>query len=740
MSLPPLAFERPDQPLVTVVVTAHNQWPFTYRCLESVLRHQTDVPYIVMVVDDASTDGTAAELAQLVTGVDVVALPDNVGYVRACNAAFARVDTEFVVLLNNDTEVLAGWLDELVQTAREPGVGAVGSKLIYPTGHLQEAGSAIWRDGSGWNLGQGDDPRDPRYNFRASVDYCSAASLLVRMDVLREVGGFDERFAPAYYEDVDLQLAIRARGLDVVYQPRSAVIHHKGLSHGARDENDINRYMDENRKKFTDKWAPVLAGHPTGDPGDVLESVWRRTRGVVLVFDIWVPTWDRDAGSLRMFNLIASLAAAGFGVVFFPFNRYPTEPYVSQLQNMGVRVVHGPYDFGKVLEEFRALAVLALISRPEVAQVCIPAVRRHLPECRIVFDTVDLHFVREARRAEVTGSGEASVAAQEMRSLELRLMAAADVTTVVSTYERDLLAAEAPGIRVELLPLVHEPLASAADSEGRDGVIFVGSFQHPPNADGMQWFLQSVWPEVSAAVPHARLRIVGASPPPMLQSVAARFANVDVLGWVPEIAEVYASSRVSVAPLRYGAGLKGKVGEALAMGVPVVVTPVAAEGLSLVHESSALVAESAHDFAAAVMRALTDDALWARLSAGGIAAARDVLGHDVCVAALEKLTAGVSRPGEVAPVPIEIELARMSTIDGPPSYLDPNSPDFIAAAGRYTRAQQATATVAHRVSALFDRHPGARRLLLPPGSTRESWARSVYQARVSRRRVPERDG
>ena len=140
---------------------------------------------------------------------------------------------DYVLFLNNDTLVTAGWLDALVRCIEEaPHAGLVGAKLIYPDGRLQEAGGIVFADGSGWNYGRFDDPADPRYNFRREADYCSGAAILLRRDLFLQLGRFDARYAPAYYEDTDLAFAVRAAGKKVFYEPRAMVIHFEGITSG----------------------------------------------------------------------------------------------------------------------------------------------------------------------------------------------------------------------------------------------------------------------------------------------------------------------------------------------------------------------------------------------------------------------------------------------------------------------------------------------------------------------------
>ena len=206
----PIEFPVRDSVDVSVIIPVFNQLQFTQSSLASIQDNQADQSLEVIVVDDSSTDGTEETLPRI-PGLVYLRNEENVGFVASCNRGAAKARGNYLVFLNNDTVVTAGWLSALRETFQfEPHAGLVGSKLIYPDGRLQEAGGIIWRDGSGWNRGKFDDPRKPEYNFLREVDYCSAACLMLPKSLFQSVGGFDSRYVPAYYEDTDLAFKVRS--------------------------------------------------------------------------------------------------------------------------------------------------------------------------------------------------------------------------------------------------------------------------------------------------------------------------------------------------------------------------------------------------------------------------------------------------------------------------------------------------------------------------------------------------
>ena len=601
-----------DRPRVRIVVPVHGQLPYTLRCLDSLTTAAGRTAFRVVVVDDASSDGSA-DVLERIEHLRVLRLMDNVGYVHAVNVGAADADEPYVCLLNNDVEVTDGWLDAMVALLDDdPQVGLVGARLVEldDPDVLLEAGGAVFADAEAWNYGRGDAADADPYRHVREVDYCSAAAIVVRTSAWRELGGFDERYAPAYYEDVDLAFGVRSLGYQVMYTPAAVVRHAEGATHGRDPVDGVKAYqMRRNRRLLAAKWPSAIAAQAPG-PERVLRARDRRPGPRVVIVDTKVPTPDVDAGSVRMWEIVESLRRQGAVVSLVATDTEPRNPWSGILRHNRVEVFDSYVHLGRMVEQLDPDVVV--LSRLNVATSLLLDVRAHAPNALLVFDTVDLHHLRVSRQAELEGTTEAGRLARSFEELELAAVRACDVTLVVSTAEQQLLAQVTPHADVRVLATVHSAAPMGPAFAERNGVLFVGNHHHTPNTDAALHLANDVMPMVRRTLPGLRLTMVGGHPPQSVLDLADEHTMVP--GWVPELTSLYDEARVAVAPLRYGAGVKGKVAEAMSRGIPTVLTPVAAEGMGLVDGRHALIAESAHDFALAVVRLHEDRGLWMRLA------------------------------------------------------------------------------------------------------------------------------
>lgn len=632
-------------PRVSLVIPVYGQHQHTFNCLKSLAVHTLLDTVEIIVVDDASPEPASIAL-QGVSGICLVRNESNLGFIGSCHRGADLARGEFLILLNNDIQVTAGWLDALLDVfTLRADAGLVGARLVYPDGRLQEAGGIVWQDGSAWNWGRGGDPEQPMYRYLRAVDYCSGACLALRRADWKTFGGFDRTYAPAYYEDTDLAFRVRAGGKRVYYQPEAKIIHYEGVSSGTDETQGVKRHQVINRGVFLDRWRSTLMAHRMNGI-DPLREADRGARARVLVVEACMITPDQDSGSVRMLAMLELLLELGCKVSFVADNLECRQPYARALQQAGVEVWHGPYvqSVSQFLEERGRDYDMIMFCRHYIAAPYISRIRQWAPRARIVFDTVDLHYLREQRQAELEKSPTMHATANKTRSQELAVIAKSDVTLVVSPVEQALLAREIPEAEVRILSNIHETRNAKQGFSQRQGLLFVGGFRHPPNIDAMEWFIGEVWPLLRLRLPALELTIVGSNMPNHVRALAG--PGIVIAGFVEDIDPLIDAARISLAPLRYGAGVKGKINQAMACGLPVVATSVAAEGMDLQNGVELLVADAPQDFADAIVRLYEDEALWNSLVEGGHENVRRYFSREIAKKTLAGLL-GLDQDGTV---------------------------------------------------------------------------------------------
>jgi GT2 family glycosyltransferase len=606
----------------------------TYSCLKSIVEHGAEASYEVIVIDDVSPVPVEQALAS-VTGIRLIRNAENLGFLRNCNLGAKEARGQYLLILNNDILVTKGWLDALLRVFKlHPNAGVAGAKLIFPDGKLQEAGGILWNDGSAWNYGRGDDPAKPEYNYLRQVDYCSGACLLTPRQLFLDLGGFDEKYVPAYCEDSDYCLKVAAHGKAVLYQPKAVIVHFEGASHGTDTGAGIKAYQVENARKLYETWRERLARHrPNG-----VQPALERERGVgrrMLYIDATLPTPDQDSGSVRVNRLLKTARLHGAKVTFMADNLQYLDPYTTDLQEAGIEVQYWPHckSIESYLEEHGAYYDVIILSRYYIAEKHVAAVRKYAPNAVLALDTHDLHFLRLRRLAELEQSKTAVHAAETAYRQEMAVMRACDVTLVVSHIEKELLAEHLPQADVRIFTNIHDVAERVPPVKDRTGLMFVGGYRHPPNVDAVLWYAEEVLPLVKQRLPGVKTYIIGSNAPESITSLADE--AMEIVGFVPDMTPYLESCRISISPLRYGAGVKGKINQAMSHGLPVVATSPSVEGMYLRDGVEVLVADEPAAFADAIVRLYGDDQLWAKISEASVANVRDYFSPDAAWRVME---------------------------------------------------------------------------------------------------------
>ncbi|KAI8475437.1 MAG: hypothetical protein J3K34DRAFT_382705 [Monoraphidium minutum] len=667
----------------------------TVQCMAELLRTAREAAAVEFVLVDDGSDGpvppvdAAARVLADHFGVRVsrVRNAESRGYGQANNAGVAKAAGKYVVLMNNDAYVTRGWLRALLETAKgEKRLGLVGPFFVNSSGLVMEAGGGVWATGDAGNVGR---RREPVHwlMYRRNVDYVSAACILMERTTFLEVGGFSAAYGRGYWEDTDLAMTLAAAGRAVVYQPGAVVVHNEGGSLSAEKE----ALMAKNQAFFKAKWAARLAAEHC--PRDVpLDGIMARLSGQyrLLWVDDLVPEVDRDSGSVRTFNMAVILMALGFKVDFqatatgYRESRYEMAARFAGINVLPRRSTPEELDLRRPGGQPGCYYDVILVARSYVYTKFADAIQKACHGVPVIFDTVDVGFLREARMAmtgserwrftdlpsvtawlrnasqlAAAGGAPSPQAAGALAAMkrDLDLMRRPAVTVVVSSFEADLLRSLSQGTRVAVVSNVHDARLTGAKPEGcagRRGILFVGNLNHLPNQQAIRALVDDVLPAAWGLLSAAEredfaLHIVGSNAAVEADLARSRF-SIKFHGWLPdgELRALYRSVRLVVAPLMAGAGVKGKVNQAMLYGVPVVVTPVAAEGMFLEDGVNALIAATPAEFASKMMAAYRDCGLWGRLVAGGYANVGAYFSVPAATRAIAAMMAGL---GFVVPVP-----------------------------------------------------------------------------------------
>ncbi|GEM_PF-603590 len=609
-----LEFPQHEKPDVSIVVPVHNKFSVTYYCLVALLFAYNKASFEVILVDDGSSDETV-DILDTVDGIRLLRNETSQGFIRSCNRGASAAKGQYIVMLNNDTEPTAHWLDELIFTFEQfDKVGLAGAKLLYPDGKLQEAGGIVWGNGNPWNYGRGGNPHEPRFSYTRQADYLSGAAIMLTSSLWNEIGGFSEEYCPAYFEDTDLAFKVRAAGYKTLFAPLSVVYHFEGVSSGTSVLTGTKRYQEINRPKFKQKWIHHCRFN--GEEGKNVDL--NKDRGIsyrALVIDYQTPRPDIDAGSYAAIQEMRLLQSLGFKVTFVPENFAYMGQYTESLQRLGIEIVYAPFEHNMqtFLEKRGSEFDIVYITRYYVAKNHLHWVRQYAPQAKVLFCNADLHFLREVREAIERNDPDLMGRASLMREEELGVMRDVDVTLSYNPIEHAVvLSHNLNNTKIVTCPWVVDITEGTPGFADRQDIAFLGGFGHPPNKAAVLFFIDQVMPILRYQLPDAKFRIYGSNIPEELKKLAC--SDVVVEGYIENVADIYDTCRVFVAPLLTGAGIKGKVIDGLAHGTPSVLTPIAAEGTPLRDGLEVMIAETPQEWADAVTLLYTEQDVWENMS------------------------------------------------------------------------------------------------------------------------------
>ena len=569
-------------PLVSIIIPVHNKFSYTYNCISSILNSDSRVPYEIIIGNDMSTDNTR-KIEKYIKNIIVHNNNIKYNFLMNCNemAKFSR--GKYILFLNNDTKVYKEWLISLIKLIEsDEKIGMVGSKLIYPNGKLQEAGGIVWNNGECSNFGRGNKSDMPEYNYVKEVDYISGASILIRKSIWEKIGGFDKRYSPAYYEDTDFAFEIRKFGYKVMYQPKSVVEHYEGISNGNNLSSGIKKYQIINKKKFVEKWKIELKNQK--EEGNTFLS---RDRGYnrILVIDYFVPNYNKNAGNRCTFMYLNLFKEIGLQVTFLPNDFQKVEPYTTTLQQKGIEVLYGDW-YKKNIENWLKINLkyfkFVYLQRPEIGIKYIDLIRQYSSN-KIFYFTHDLHYIRLLREYNITHDEEKLKQSKFYEKIEMDIFSKVDIIHVVGNYEYQILKEKFYKKIIRNIPIYfydNQLVNVEKDFSKRKDLIFVGEFYHTPNKDAVLWFSKYIYPKIVDRFQDIIWHIVGSHIPDEIMKLESK--NIKIQGFLSDadLHSLYQKCRISIIPLRFGAGVKGKIVEAAYNQIPIVTTSIGGEGLN----------------------------------------------------------------------------------------------------------------------------------------------------------------
>jgi O-antigen biosynthesis protein len=601
------------RPRASVIILVQKHPENIIACLQSLRANSgPETSYESLVVFNGAEPDVIEAVENACFNARFFAFDVNLGFGGGCNYGAFEAQGQYLIFLNDDTVVEPGWLPALVATADEhPEAGAVGSKILFLDRTVQEAGAIIWSDGSTMPVGRGLGADARAFHYVREVDYCSANALLVKRDIFDSVGGFDEGYYPAYYEDVDLCLAIRKAGYSVIYEPRSRIRHIEAASSESGYRSFLFR---RNRRRLQAKWQDDLAqlvdSHAPCAEALAVERA-QPYRQSILVVDDRLPNAAIGSGFGLMHELLLDLADKPFAVTF-----YPSTTYDGDIDTLaGLRVALFDESLETHLRRPDVQFSTVVFARPHNYKRFGHLVRMVQPQAKILYNVEALFYRRLITEAANTADNLLRIQytreADQMVEAEREIVRDADHVVCIADEELDICRSWRDG-GVELLrPIQRNIAATSTPFDKRRDIVFVAGWlagPRSPNVSALQWFAANVLPLVIYAVPGIRLKVAGAEPPVEARNIDSSY--IDFLGFVPKIADLYGGALVAIAPILFGAGVKIKALESMQHGGPVVATRIGAEGLGDDIHSVIDVTDDAEEFADRIVALVNDAALW----------------------------------------------------------------------------------------------------------------------------------
>jgi len=632
----PFSLSIPTTPSATIAITATADIATLYRCLRALRDTGADQRADIVVIDDGSAASEAALLPSLVRHVHVQQRPAGSDLASQLNELARSARSPLFGYLDPTVTISDGWLEALIESFDlDATAGLVSSRLVGTDGLLRHAGLFVGANGLPQPLGHLESAALPEHSFLRALDAAGPAGFLIRQEALTAVGGFASGYAGMASIIIDLSQRLRRAGHTVLLQPsaHSLIAEDQDIAHLLPETSE----QSEDTRRLRHHWFGAVNAAPQLAPVCFA--------GHALVIDNDIPQPDRDAGSVTALEQMQLLRRLGYRVTFAPTGNDNIPDRAAQtLRGLGIELACAPHYAGATDYLTRHGATLSLVHvyRHMNATMLRDRIRALAPQAKLIFSPADLHHLRESRHAAISGLGGAPGRQQETREQELLCVREADVTILNSDFEMDLIQPEVVPAKLRLLRWIVRPRPSTRPFAARSGICFIGNFRHSPNVDGMRWFVESVMPRLRAERAGITLHIAGSDITPEISALAG--PDIVLHGWVADLTDLFGRVRLSVAPLRFGAGFKGKIATSLAYGVPVIGSPIALEGTGLKTGHAVAVADTAEQFTAEILHLHNDATLWQAQSAAALERCRSLYAPEAALGVYRDLLHDLGLP------------------------------------------------------------------------------------------------
>jgi len=620
-------FSTENLPEVSIIIPVYNQIRYTLNCLYTIEQFDKNVSKEIIIINDKSSDNTL-EYLNKIPGITIIDNPENLGFLKNVNKGIQAAKGEYVYLLNNDVEVQENYLSSLLQVFKtKENVGAVGSKMVFADNTLQEAGCLIFKNSEIINIGRREAIDDAKYNFVRKVDYCSGCSLLFKkVNAQGDFNLLDEAFLPAYYEETDLCQRIKYdQNLDIYYQPLSEIIHFENISYTGKDNSGKELLLAKNKEVFRERWDAYFKNEMFLNNGKInLNAHYKKPSFLFLEENM--PKPDQDSGSRRFLEILKILQKNEHRVILAVkhFDEIADQSYVRFFRSFGVQVcvdyVSTKNKIVRVKDQIdEALDYIDVvwIFRPIGFDYWYKQLAGKISGKKVIYDMVDLHYLRMERENNYLES----ITSDRLKEIdffkekEYRGMNTADAVLSISDEEKNTVSKNGVAFdKIFTVSNIHKPVENQSiDFSEREGLLFIGGYNHLPNIDAVKFLHDSIMPLVWEKAPSIKLFVVGPDFPEELK-LKYHSDKFQILGFQESVEFWFKNAKVFVAPLRYGAGVKGKIGQALEYKLPVVTTGIGAEGMGLENYITASISdENPQNFANKILELYNDKQLWQTL-------------------------------------------------------------------------------------------------------------------------------